>query len=137
METYMENGHPILTDFASVFPGGKRPNLHPDRHNFPTKGKTVAQRMENYVKLCKRTGKDLTSEPGGAGELEGAYWDSMSQGYRPADPVPYADSIILRSCSSWARFVMNEDSEREQLGGDTAKALEFWAMVRAELATGR
>ena len=155
LETYTENGHPILTDFASVFPGGKRPNLHPDRHNFPTKGKTVAQRMENYVKLCKKAGKELTPEttPGRyvveweepkehtkwvetirGGRNYGKHRTNRSRRRRVWRYEP--GTVTLTNCSSWARFVINEDSEREQLEGDTAQALEFWAMVRTELTTG-
>mgnify|MGYP001561036372 CR=1 FL=1 len=103
-------------------------------------GRTVALRMQNYTRLCKQSGKELTSEPGGAwqeGEcLYGCYPGNCSPSEKPTHYRPVRDSIILRNCSSWARFVQSDDTEREQLEGDTAKALEFWAMVRTELTTG-
>ena len=149
-----------LTDYATTYKDGKIPNLHPDRHNFPTKGKTVKQRMENWTKLCRKAGKDLT-----ATYTAGRYvveWEESQEHSRwmqaefdkhgaCCKPAGWATNrsrrrrtwryepgtVTLTNCTSRALFVQNEETEREQLEGDTATALEFWAMVRTELATGR
>lgn len=146
-------GHPIITDYATVYPKGNVPKPR-DRRLWPTIGRTVADRMRNYVKLCKQVGKELTPT-----ETPGRYvveWEDPKEHTRWIDEHSHngerirghhatnknrrrrtwryePGSLTLTNCTGWARFVQSDDTEREQLEGDTAKALEFWAMVRKEL----
>ena len=144
-----------LTGYASTWKGGKRPNLHPDRHLFPTKGKTVAERMSNYVKLCKRDGKVLTQVtiPGRyaveweepqehtrwiteirGGEVYGHHATNKSRRRRTWRYEP--GTVTLTNCTSRATFVLTDADKTEQLATDTAQALEFWAQVGAQVSKG-
>ena len=140
-----ESGYPVLTGYASVYPHGKIPWAHKDRHLWPTIGKTVAQRMQNYIKLCKRDGKDLTqtTTPGryvveweepkehtrwvDNGKGRGTHYTNKSRRRRTWRYEP--GTITLTNCTSRATFVQTEADETEQLVAVTAQAREFWAMV--------
>lgn len=71
-------------------------------------GKTLADRIEQYTRLCKKAGKVLTTER-------------------------THDSVILRNGSSWARFIQSEDVELDMLRMDHKKALAYWTRVADEM----
>ena len=99
-------------------PKGKWPNWcdnKGDSVNRPTyikTGRTLADRLEQYTKLCKKAGKVLTTER-------------------------THDSVILRNCSSWARFSQSVDVEIEDLRTFHAQAEKYWAQLADEMKEGQ
>ena len=102
---------------AHYAPKGRWPVWHDyddkavGRPTYIKTGKTLAQRLEQYTKLCKQAGKQLTTER-------------------------THDSVILRNCSSWARFIQSEDVELDTLRTDHKKALAYWTQLADEMRAG-
>lgn len=97
-------------------------------------GKTIDERMKTYRMLCHKAGKELTVESGGSGTFDAPF---APYGFDNNLPIKYADSLVLRNCSSWARFIVNDEAERAALQAGHQEARQYWADVAAEAVKAR
>ena len=148
--TLDEQGHPMITDFASVFPNGNVPKPR-DRRLWPTIGKPC-DRLKNYEKVCRQTGETVTieHEPGRhvviwhepeehsycRHDSHGAWRQFVNKSRRKRTVEFKPARTIIRNAHGWAEICLSDETEREQLRDDTAQAVKFWAGVADELNRG-